>query len=139
MLMETSEKLMRVRLKASGGALLAAGLVLAGCATSRVDPSVLMGADDAIEMAEAADAADHAPLELEEARSLRARAGEMAEQKEPEAARRLAERAALQARLALARARGSAARTELERKRSELEQLRARLQDAYGSALEEQR
>lgn len=111
---------------------LAAGLS-AGCATTKVSPDALAGADDAIELARNAGARDRAPLELDEALSLRQQAQALADQKEGLAATRMAERAALQARLAIVRAEGAAARAELERERAELDALRRELEAEFGA------
>jgi len=117
-------------------ALLSILLALGGCASTPTDPDLLLQADDAIELAQAADARDHAPLELDEALELRAQAASMVEDDETAAATRLTERAALQAQLALIRAEGSRARGELERKRNELDELKGELREAFGDAIE---
>lgn len=111
-------------------------LVLAGCATTPADPDILLEADDAIELAQRTGARDHAPLELDEALDLRNQAAARIQADEAGPATRLAERAALQARLAIVRAEGARARTELERKRQDLERLRDELRQAFGDAID---
>ncbi|MGK7294878.1 MAG: DUF4398 domain-containing protein [Candidatus Wenzhouxiangella sp. M2_3B_020] len=115
---------------------MAATVVLAGCATTDADPEILLEADDAIALAQRAGASDHAPLELDEAMELRSEAAQAVSEDEPVEASRLVQRAALQARLAIVRAEGARARAELERKRAELEALRDELRDAFGDAID---
>ncbi|MFO7763721.1 MAG: DUF4398 domain-containing protein [Wenzhouxiangellaceae bacterium] len=116
--------------------LLTALLALAGCVTTPADPDLLLEADDAIELAQQSGARDHAPLELDEALDLRERAAAMIDEDEAAAAARLAERAALQARLAIVRAEGARARGELQAKRDELDELEAGLRADFGDAIE---
>lgn len=111
-------------------------LVMVGCATTPADPDLLLEADDAIELAQRSGARDYAPLELDEALDLRRQAAAMIEADEAGPAARLAERAALQARLAIVRAEGARARSDLEHKRSALVQLEAELRDAFGDAID---
>lgn len=111
-------------------------LALAGCVTTPTDPNLLLQADDAIELAQAAGARDHAPLELDEALELREQAATRVEADETAEANRLTERAALQARLAIVRAEGARARSELERKRRSLDALRDELREGFGDAIE---
>jgi len=115
---------------------LAAALTVSGCATTPADPDLLLEADDSIELAQKADARDHAPLELDEALELRERAAELIELDEADEAARMAERAAAQARLAIVRAEGARARNELESKRTALENLRAELRETFGAAID---
>ncbi|MFU8877694.1 MAG: hypothetical protein ACNA7E_06100 [Wenzhouxiangellaceae bacterium] len=110
-------------------------LILAGCATPKADPSVLLGADDTIELAMRAGARDHAPLELDEALDLRRRAAAALEERGGESPAFLAERAALQARLAIVRAEGARTRSELERKQTELRRLHRDLTREFGDAI----
>jgi hypothetical protein len=116
--------------------LLSALLALTGCVTTPADPDLLLEADDAIRLAEEADARDQAPLELDEALELREQAAAMIEDDEAASAARLAERAALQARLAIVRAEGARARSELERKRQALDALKSELREDFGDAIE---
>lgn len=111
-------------------------LVTAGCVTTPADPDLLLEADDAIELAERSGARDHAPLELDQALELRERAAALVEQDEAADATRMAERAAMQARLAIVRAEGQQARDELRSKRSGLEQLRAEMRGAFGDEID---
>ncbi|HMB38452.1 MAG TPA: DUF4398 domain-containing protein [Wenzhouxiangellaceae bacterium] len=111
-------------------------LTLAGCATTPADPDILLEADDAIELAQRTGARDHAPLELDAALELRNQAAARIEADEATAATRLAERAAVQARLAIVRAEGGRARSELERKRQDLERLENELRQAFGDAID---
>lgn len=120
-------------------ALLAAVLstiLAAGCATTEVDPDILLEADDAIALAARAGASDFAPLELEEAVELRDAAAAHVAAGEPVLASRAVQRAALQARLAIVRAEGAQARAELQRSREELERLRNELREAFGSRID---
>lgn len=111
-------------------------LVLAGCASTPVDPDILLEPDDAIALAQRAGARDHAPLELDQAIELRHRAAEsIAADKEGEAVQ-LAARAAMQARLAIVRAEGARARSELERKRQDLARLQTELREVFGDAID---
>ena len=109
---------------------------LAACATTPADPDILLEADDAIELAQRTGARDHAPLELDEALELRAQAASRIEADEAAEATRLAERAAMQARLAIIRAEGARARNELDRKREDLERLRNELRESFGDAID---
>jgi len=111
-------------------------LALAGCVTTPADPNLLLEADDAIELAQRADARDHAPLELDEALELRAQAATLIEEDDAAAATRFAERAALQARLAIVRAEGARARSRLEQRRQALDELRGELREAFGDTIE---
>ena len=118
------------------GGVIAATVVLSGCATTDADPEILLEADDAIALAQRAGASDHAPLELDEAMELRAEAAQAVSEDEPVEAGRMVQRAAQQARLAIVRAEGARARAELERKRAELEALRDELRDAFGDRID---
>ncbi|MCA1778575.1 MAG: DUF4398 domain-containing protein [Xanthomonadaceae bacterium] len=113
-------------------------LFVAGCATTPPDPALLLEAEEAIELAERAEAQRHASLELAEARELYATAQALIAQDEAEAATRMAERTTLQARLAVARSRGAILRAELNLKRDELQRLEADLRDSFGDAIEVQ-
>jgi len=113
-----------------------AAFVAGGCATTEVDPDVLLEADDAIALATRAGAADFAPLELEDAVELRETAAAHVSAGEPVLASRSVQRAALQARLAIVRAEGAQARAELQRSRDELQRLRSELREAFGSSLD---
>jgi len=112
---------------------------MSGCATTEVDPDVLLEADDAIGLAERAGASDYAPLELGEAVELRGAAAGHVAAGEPVPAARMVERAALQARLAIVRAEGARARSELQQARDELQRLRSELREAFGGRIEPDR
>lgn len=115
--------------------LLAAGALLAliaGCATTPPDSSLLDNARAAIEQAEAADAEEYAPIELRYANERLAAADQALENDRPDDARRLAEQAEIEAQLALARTRAALARAELQRKQEDLEQIRADLVEVFG-------
>ncbi len=113
-----------------------AAAVLAGCATTEVDPDILLEAEDAIALAERAGARDFAPLELEQAVELRDAAAEHVAAGEPMLASRSVQRSALQAQLAIVRAEGAQARAELQRARTELQRLTGELRDAFGDRIE---
>jgi hypothetical protein len=112
--------------------LLAAALLLGGCASREVSPDLLLEARDAIDLAVAAGAEDHAPLELGEARDWIGQAETAVEAGDAMATGFLVERAALQARLAVVRAEASKLRADLERRRDQYQSLRKELTDAYG-------
>jgi len=112
---------------------LATLLLLAGCASREVSPDILLEAEDAIALAVAAGAEDHAPLELGEARDWIAQADAAVEAGDASAAAYLVERATLQARLAIARAQGSITRSELEQRRDDYQRLRDEMTDAFGN------
>lgn len=112
--------------------MLAALLLTAGCASREISPDLLLEAEDAIGLAVAAGAPDHAPLELDEARRWFEQALGAVEAGDAEATAFLVERAALQARLAVVRAEASVARAELEQRRDEFTLLREELRDAFG-------
>mgnify|MGYP006441714469 CR=1 FL=1 len=111
-------------------------LALPGCATTPADPDILLEADDAIELAKRVGARDYAPLELDKALALRDQAADLIQADEAGEATRLAERAAVQARLAIVRAEGGRARSELERRRQNLDRLRGELREDFGDAIE---
>jgi len=111
-------------------------VTITGCASTPVDPGILLEADDAIELAQRTGARDHAPLELDEALELRNQAAGRIAADEADAAARLAERAAMQARLAIVRAEGARARNELDRKRNDLDRLNNELHQAFGDAID---
>lgn len=113
-------------------------VLLTGCASREVNPDVLLEAKDAIALALAAGAEDHAPLELGEARDWIDQATVAFEAGDPVATGYLVERARLQARLAVVRADASKLRADLERRRDEYQRLRAELTDAFGDPLTEE-
>lgn len=116
----------------AGTALLA---LVAACATTPPDPSMLDNARDAIAQAEGANAGEYAPIELRYARERLQQAGQALENDRPDDARRLAEQAEIEAQLALARTRAALARAELQRKQEQLEQVRADLVEVFGEGV----
>ena len=88
----------------------AAATALIGCATTRMQPQALSQAEIAVRKADAAGAAEHAPLELHVARQKLEEAGRAIEDKKPEVARHLAEQAFVDAELAEAMCRAQKAR-----------------------------
>lgn len=121
--------LMMTKRLLAGAALLT---LVAACATTPPDPSMLNNARDAIAQAEAADAEEYAPIELRYARERLDGAAQALENDRPDDARRLAEQAEIEAQLALARTRAALARAELQRKQEDLEQVRADLVEVFG-------
>jgi hypothetical protein len=111
---------------------LATAYVLAGCATTPVDPDLLDNARTAILQAEDAGAEEYAPLELRFARERLARAEAFINDREAESARRMADQAEVEAQLALARTRAALARAELATKQRELEQIEADIREVFG-------
>lgn len=108
-------------------------LSLAACATTPPpDPRLLANAENALNQAEQAGAAEFAPLELRFARErlnaarLQLEAGRTIE------ARRIADEAEIEAQLALARTNAAQTRAELAQRQRALERLRADLVDAFG-------
>lgn len=116
----------------------AAVIWLAACATTSVDPSVLDNAHAAIDQAEAAGAEEYSPLELRFARDYLTTAEIEIEDGNGDEARRLADRAEVEALLALARTRAALARADLARKEREFEQTRDDLVEAFGEEVLEQ-
>lgn len=111
-------------------------LLLSACATTPPDPALLIPADDAIGIAEDANARVHAPLELDEAIALRDQAQALMDEGETEAAMHRVEQAVLRARLAVVRTRGAVARQNLAEQRATLDMLIEDLRAAYGDQIE---
>lgn len=111
-------------------------LLLSACATAPPDPALLIPADDAIGIAEDADARVHAPLELDEAIALRDQAQALMNEGETEIAIQRVEQAVLRARLAVVRTRGAQARQNLAEQRATLDMLIEDLRAAYGDQIE---
>lgn len=107
-------------------------LALVACATTPLDPALLDNARNAVAQAEAAQAAEYAPIDLRLARERLQLAEEALEDQRADEARRLGERAEIEAQLALVRTRAALARAELQRKREELGQLRSDLAAIFG-------
>src|SRR5690625_6664580 len=89
------------------------------CATTPPDPSMLNGARKAIELAESADAAEYAPIDLRLARERLQAAENALEDDKPQEARRVGERAELEAQLALGRTQAALARAGLQAEQGE--------------------
>jgi hypothetical protein len=107
-----------------GGTLtaVALGALVAACGTTPPPPiETVAAAQTAVTAAEQADAPTLAPAELDRARDKLLRAQAAIQQEENEAARRLAEQAAVDARLAEARARAVVAQQNVDQIRTGLE------------------
>ena len=114
-----------VRLRLPFAALaLAAAALLAACASGPPPREALRSAAVALERAEAARAADFAPMDLDFARRQYAAASAAVEERDASRAHRLALQAELNAELAAAKSRAAAARAELQRLGNENAQLR---------------
>jgi hypothetical protein len=121
---------------ASLGAALAALSMLAACSSTPDAPvGELSAAQTAVTAAEQADAAQHAPAELDRARDKLVRAQAAMQDDDNEVARRLAEQALVDARLAEARARAEVARQNAEDVQSSIDALRSEARgDGAGDA-----
>lgn len=117
---------------------LIAALLLAGCAVTPTDPSLVAGAEAAIAQAEAAGADEHAPQALQRARIRVEAAYEEIDNRSATAAKRLADQAELDARLAVAISRSAREQAELERRRQAVEQLHAELRREFGPEFDNQ-
>jgi hypothetical protein len=107
------------------GALMASVLLLGACASPPPRPTEeLAAADMAVEQAEASLAPTFAPSQLEQAREKRNRADEAAEAENTVRARRLAEQAVVDARLAEATADAAIAAQSLDEMEASLAALR---------------
>lgn len=106
--------------------------LVAACATTPPDPSMLDNARNAIAQAESANAEEYAPIELRYAHERLRQANQALENERPDDARRLGEQAEIEAQLALARTRAALARAELQRKQEQLEQVRSDLVEVFG-------
>jgi hypothetical protein len=102
----------------------AAATSMISCATTRVQPQALSQAEIAVRKADAAGAAEHAPLELHVARQKLEQADRAIESKKPDVARRLAEQAFVDAELAEAMCRAERARRNAEEVGRTVEALR---------------
>ncbi|MFU8831729.1 MAG: DUF4398 domain-containing protein [Wenzhouxiangella sp.] len=131
--LNTATEYMRaIRTSIQAGLILGVILMAAGCATIPPDPTMLNNARSAIDQAREAGASQYAPLELRFARERLESAEFEIERGEGEAARRLADEAEIEARLALARTQAAVTRSDLADRQRDLEQLRADLVDAFG-------
>ena len=109
----------------AGAALLAAGLALGGCASVPRPEAQLSAADLALRDAEQADAAHYAPLDMRKARDqYDAARGAAADDRHLEA-RRLAESAEVDARLAASKARAARAKAAEKEISDSIESLRS--------------
>lgn len=115
-----------------------ATLLFTACAITPPDPSLLDSARATIARAEAAGAEEYSPLELRFAREYLTTAELELEDGDGDFARRLADRAEVEALLALARTRAALARAELASKEREYEQTRDDLVEAFGEEVLEQ-
>ncbi len=116
---------------------LAAAAWLAACATLPADPALLAAARTTIAEAETAGAEDHAAGPLNAARQRIALAETELERRRGMEAKRLADQAELDARVALAQTRVQQIEAELVRRREALEHLESTLRAEFGDALEE--
>jgi hypothetical protein len=111
------------------GGTLGAGLtalgMLAACSSTPAPVGEISAAQTAVTAAEQADAAQHAPAELDRARDKLVRAQAAMQDDDNEDARRLAEQALVDARLAEARARAEVARENAEKVQSSVDELRS--------------
>ena len=109
-------------------------LMLAACASRPPSESLFSNARGAIEMAERAGAAEHAPVELRFAREKLRAANTLVDTGDhQEAEWRLAE-AEINAELALAKARAAKARQRSVDARHKLEQVRRDIRETFGEA-----
>jgi hypothetical protein len=126
----------RMRRRARLGAAVGALLGLAACGSTPPPPvGEMSAAQTAVTAAEQANAAQHAPAELDRARDKLVRAQAAMQQDDNSDARRLAEQALVDARLAEARARAEVARQNAEQVQSSVDALRSEARgDAGGDA-----
>lgn len=103
---------------------LAAIFALSACGTPRKPIESVSKAEMAVEKADSAKAAEHAPLELEMAREKLARAEEALDDGDHERAQRLADQALVDALLADAKAESVTSRENAQALRSSIETLR---------------
>lgn len=107
--------------------LLAASLLLAGCASAPPPVAELDAADAALLLARDVQAADLAPVELGFAQTRRAEAAAAMAERNHARARVLAAQAEVDATLAAAKSRAAAARADVQRKTAENAALRREL------------
>ena len=101
---------------------------LAGCATMEPPDAQMALAETAINQAQQSDAASHAPVELQMAREEMQAARAALNERQFKEARRLAEKAAVDARLAEAKARTEQTRRITQELREGIEILRQEIQ-----------
>lgn len=116
-----------------GGLLAAVGFV-AACSSTPAPVGEISAAQTAVTAAEQADAAQHAPAELDRARDKLTRAQAAMQDDDNEDARRLAEQSLVDARLAEARARAEVARQNAEQVQSSVEELSSEARGDTGTA-----
>lgn len=107
--------------------------VLAGCASAPVEDGYLERATAAIERATAAQAPEHAPVELRFAREKLVAAQAAHNDKDYGAAARLAEQCEINATLAIARSQAAQARKQTRSMRDRNDQLKRDLASDSGS------
>jgi acyl-CoA reductase-like NAD-dependent aldehyde dehydrogenase len=120
-------KLALLRLWA-GVPLMGATLAMSGCSAGKPPVATLSQADMAIQQADKSTASQHAPLELQTARERLAKAMQAMEEKEYDAARRLAGQSLVDAQLAEAKAQAEKARQAAAELRRSIETLRTELE-----------
>jgi Domain of unknown function (DUF4398) len=98
---------------------------LVACSSTPAPVGEISAAQTAVTAAEQADAAQHAPADLDRARDKLLRAQAAMQEDENEAARRLAEQALVDARLAEAKSRADVAQQNAEEVQSGIDQLRS--------------
>ena len=98
---------------------------LVACSSTPAPVGEISSAQTAVTAAEQADAAQHAPADLDRARDKLLRAQAAMQEDENEEARRLAEQALVDARLAEAKSRADVAQQNAEKVQSGIDQLRS--------------
>jgi Domain of unknown function (DUF4398) len=100
-------------------------IILAACSSTPSPVAEMSAAQTAVTAAEQADAAQHAPGDLDRARDKLARAQTAMQGDEIEEARRLAEQALADARLAEAKSRADAARQDADKVQAGMNEMQA--------------
>jgi hypothetical protein len=100
-------------------------MILLACSSTPPPIAEVSAAQTAVTAAEQADAAQHAPGDLERARDKMLRAQAAMQEDENEAARRLAEQALADARLAEAKSRADLARQDADKVQAGMDELRS--------------
>lgn len=122
---------MKTFYQASGIAVILAALVLAGCASKGVAPvESITGAELAVRSAAEGNATVHAPLELRIAEDKLNAAKQAVATEEYEKAKRLADEALVNARLAEEKSRAEKAKKSAEEMRESIETLRREIERA---------
>src|SRR5690625_3987948 len=112
--------------------IMVAAVLTVAWATPPPDPSMLNGARKPIDPADSPYAPEYAPSRLPLARARPQAPGTALADATPQEARRLGERAELEAQLALVRTQAALARAELQDKQEELDQIRSDLISVFG-------